>query len=134
MVTDMVGSAMKRIFSKKNKNITVELNRIPTLESIDVISWENNKGVTTYNLSYAELGERYMFSDNLLEEVFTEYILDGRYTREKLTDYIDLDSAIRYDYARSHHMEKDCKQILANLSDIMNAPKEKDKVLGLNRH
>lgn len=93
---------------------------IPTIDEVDVIKYETEEGRTQYKLSVVEFGDRFIFEDNIQEEVFTEYLLDGNYEREKLESYMELDEMVKYDYARNKNMRNDCNYILAKTLNKLN--------------
>ena len=93
---------------------------IPNINEIDVIKYQNEEGKTSYKLSVLEYGDRFIYGENLLEEVFTEYILDGNYEREKLESYMVLNDMIKYEYAKNHDMKKDCDSILTSTVKKLN--------------
>ena len=117
---------------KKQENI--KSNSIPKLDEIDVIKYETNKGVTKYKLSVLENGDRFMFEDGLLEEVFTVYMLDEKYSREKITSLMPVEEMMKYDYARDRNLNEACDELLSGFVQNLNynsLKEEKTKVYKL---
>ena len=108
----------------KKKNVK-EYNSIPKINEVDVIKYDNEEGMTKYKLSVYELGDRFIFEENLLEEIFTEYLLDGNYERESLESLMPVEDMMKYDYARNNHLRKDCNQILSRTLNKLNSQAKK---------
>ena len=92
------------------------------------------KGVTKYKLSVLENGDRFMFEDGLLEEVFTVYMLDEKYSREKITSLMPVEEMMKYDYARDRNLNEACDELLSGFVQNLNynsLKEEKTKVYKL---
>ena len=124
-------------FVPKKYKKTVDINPIPPREDIKVIKY-NVKGEAKYDVSstYAfGCGERYMLINKMDEDVFLNYILDGKYQSYSLDSKMDLSQILEYDIAREKRMDTYCETILTSLCEklTVEASLEKGRAYSLNK-
>lgn len=121
--------------SKYKKQI--EINPIPKREDVKLIKYEQD-GEVKYDVSSTDAygcGERYMHINNIDEEVFLEYVLDGNYEVHSLDEVMDLNTILEYDIAREKKMDILCLSMLNTICEKLTteASLEKGKTLTLNK-
>lgn len=126
---------LRKIFGSKKSNTTKAYNDIPVSTDIRIIKYEQD-GNTKFDISYTDpygLGERILLRNNMDEQIFTEYFLDGNFESKRLEEEMSIEGILEYDLAREKRLKDYCLNTLNCLAERLEleAVNNKGKVYSL---